>query len=167
MYAFFFFYPLRATTPCSLHINIVCIYVCMVITYTSSRSCSWSAEHGKLIFPGPRSRLRIWSPRETGSAVPSHVSLLILYNRTESGAYSRDSCRVPRWLPFIYSNHLTPLVQSRVYRVAQLPIDGVSLPRVRRHRASSLQDSCSNGRCLCIIMDQLMWVSPFPHPLLV
>ena len=30
----------------------------------------------KIIFPRPRSRLRIWS-RETGSAVPSRVSLLI------------------------------------------------------------------------------------------
>ena len=39
-------------------------------------ACSWSAERGKLIFYCPRSRLRIWS-RETGSAVPSRVSLLI------------------------------------------------------------------------------------------
>ena len=31
---------------------------------------------GKLIFPCPRSRLRIWSS-ETGSAVPPRVSLLI------------------------------------------------------------------------------------------
>ena len=31
---------------------------------------------GKLIFPCPRSRLRIWS-REPGSAVPSRVSLLM------------------------------------------------------------------------------------------
>ena len=31
---------------------------------------------GKLIFPCPRSRLRIWS-RETGSAVPSCVGVLI------------------------------------------------------------------------------------------
>ena len=34
------------------------------------------AEQRKLIIPCPRSRLRIWS-RETGSAVPSRVSLLI------------------------------------------------------------------------------------------
>ena len=44
---------------------------CMVI-----KSCSWSAERGTYCFPYPRSRLRIWS-RETGSAAPSHVSLLI------------------------------------------------------------------------------------------
>ena len=35
-----------------------------------------SAEQGELIFPCPRACLRIWS-RETGSAVPSRVSLLI------------------------------------------------------------------------------------------
>ena len=40
------------------------------------QSCSWSAEQGKIIFPCPLSRLRIWS-RETGSAVPSRVSLFI------------------------------------------------------------------------------------------
>ena len=42
----------------------------------ASQSCSWSAEQGKTIFFSPRSRLTIWS-RETGSAVPSRVSLLI------------------------------------------------------------------------------------------
>ena len=61
-----------------------CMYVCMVITY----SRVWinrvrlpillvAAEQGKLIFPCPRSRLRNWS-RETGSAVPSRFSLLVL-----------------------------------------------------------------------------------------
>ena len=44
----------------------------------------------KLIFPCPRTRLIIWS-RETGSAVPSLVSLLIFHTQAESGAYSRDS----------------------------------------------------------------------------
>ena len=42
----------------------------------ADESCSWSALLGKWIFPCPRSRLRTWS-RETGSAVPSRVSLLI------------------------------------------------------------------------------------------
>ena len=164
MYASSFFYPLRATTPYSLHINIVCMYVCiMVITFTSSRSCSWLAEQGKWIFPCPRSRLRIWS-YETGSAVPSRVSLLILHAQAESGAYSRDSSQFPRWRPFLYLNRHMPSGQSRVYWVAQLRTDGVSLPRVCRHRASSLQDI---GRCLCITMEQLMCVSLFPHPLLV
>ena len=41
----------------------------------------------------PRSLLRIWS-RETRSAVPPSVSLLILQTQVEPGAYSRDSSRV-------------------------------------------------------------------------
>ena len=61
------------------------ILVCMVITYSKSKdkpgkvanpACGQLAEQGKIIFPCPRSRLKIWS-RETGSAVPSRVSMLI------------------------------------------------------------------------------------------
>ena len=59
------------------------IYVSMVITYSKSKdqpgkvaNYSLSAEQEKIIFPCPRLRQRI-SPRETGSAVPSRVSLLI------------------------------------------------------------------------------------------
>ena len=55
----------------------------MVITYSKSKdqpgkvaNYSLSAEQEKLISPCPRLRQRI-SSRETGSAVPSRVSLLI------------------------------------------------------------------------------------------
>ena len=74
------------------------------------------------ILPCLRTRLRIWS-RETGSAVPSHVSLLILH--TQTAAYSRNSSRVPRRRPSIYFNRHAPSGQSRVYRVTQLRTDGV------------------------------------------
>ena len=60
----------------------VCMYVCMVTHIAIVRInrvrlpvlhvVSWT---GKLIFPCPRSCLRIWF-RGTGSAVPSRVSLL-------------------------------------------------------------------------------------------
>ena len=50
----------------------------------------------------PRLCLRIWS-RETGSAVPPHVSLLIPHTQAESGAYSRNSSRFPRRRPFIFT----------------------------------------------------------------
>ena len=46
--------------------------------------CSWSIEQRKLIFPCPRLHLRIWS-RETGLAVPSRFSLLILHTHAEAG----------------------------------------------------------------------------------
>ena len=88
------------------------------------QACSWSAEQEKSCFACPRSRLRVCS-RETGSAVPSRVSLLILHTQPESGAYLRGSSRVPRQRPFIYLNHHTPSGQSRVYRVTQVRTDGV------------------------------------------
>ena len=82
------------------------------------QSCSWSAQQRKCFFLRPRSSLRTWS-RETGSAVPSRVILLILHTQTdlvlthgiprafhtqaESGAYSRDFSRFPRRHSFIFT----------------------------------------------------------------
>ena len=82
-----------------------------------------SAEQGENIFLCPRSRLRNWS-RETGSAVPSRVSLLISIQKAKSGAYLRDSSRVPRRRLFILNRH-TPSGQSRVYQVTPLRTDDV------------------------------------------
>ena len=76
------------------------------------------------MFLYPRYSLRICF-RETGSAVPSRVSLLILHTLAECGAYSRDSSRFPRRRPFIYLNRHRPSGQSRVYRITQLHTDGV------------------------------------------
>ena len=75
-------------------------------------------------FPCPRTCLRIWC-RDTGSAVPSRVSLLIFDTQAESGAYSRDSSRFPRRRPYIYLNRHTPSGESRIHRVTQLRTDGV------------------------------------------
>ena len=59
-----------------------------------------------------------------GSPVPPQPAHL--HTRAESGAYLRDSSRVPRRHQYIYLNrHTTPSGQSRVYRVAQLRADGV------------------------------------------
>ena len=72
----------------------------------------------------PRSRLRIWS-RETGSAVPSRVSLLIFILRLNLVlTYGiPPEFRVSAHL-FILNRH-TPSGQSRDYRVTQLRTDGV------------------------------------------
>ena len=77
------------------------------------------------MFPCPRSCLRIWS-RETGSAVPSRVSLLISILRlnlvlTYYGIPPEFCGGVHL---FIY-NHHTPSDQPRVYRATQLRTDGV------------------------------------------
>ena len=85
------------------------MYTCMVITYSKNMDqpgkvanlARSQLDGEKIIFPYPRSRLRIWS-RETGLAVSSRVSLFILHTQAESGAYLRDSSRVPRRRPFIY-----------------------------------------------------------------
>ena len=51
---------------------------------------------------------------------PAHLHI-----QAESGAYLRDSSRVPRRRPFTDLNRHTPSGQSQVYRVTQLRTDGV------------------------------------------
>ena len=88
------------------------------------QSCTWSAEHEKRMFPCPRLCLGIWS-RETGSAVPSRVSLLtpiLRLNLVLTYGIPPDFRGGVHLL--IYNRH-TPSGQSRVYRVTQLRPDGV------------------------------------------
>ena len=89
------------------------MYICMVITYSKGKNQpdkitnparGQLAEQGKRIIPCPRLRLRIRSC-ETGSAVPSRVSLLISILQPESRANLRDSSRVQRRRPFVIGTH--------------------------------------------------------------
>ena len=73
-------------------------------------------------FPRPRSRLRIWS-RETGSAVPSRVSPLILHAQAESGAYSRAPLFPPAFRHGVVS---TPEKRHRVSLSQKLRSNGVT-----------------------------------------
>ena len=83
------------------------MYACIVTTYSRvqiNRKVA-NAVHGQLNrekFPCPRSRLKICF-RETDLAVPTCVSLPILYTNAEYGAYSRDSSRYPRRRPYIFT----------------------------------------------------------------
>ena len=64
----------------------------------------------------------IWS-NETGSAVPSCASLLVLPAQAKSVFYSQDSSRFPRRRPHI---PLTAIgFKSQIYRVKQMRTDGV------------------------------------------
>ena len=109
--------------------------------------------------------LRIWS-RETGSAVPSRVSLLIFHTQAESGAYSRDSSRFSRWRPFIYTA-LRHRVSPEFYRVTQLRTDGVHCRESAGTGPVVLKVVPVTGAAfLGITMDQLMSASLFPHPIL-
>ena len=96
--------------------------------------------------------------RETGSAVPSRVSLLIyLHTQAEYVAYLRDSSRVPRRRPFMkppYAIGSVPNLSGHAiaYRWR-------SLPSVRRHRASKPQGSSERMLPWQITMDQLIFAS--------
>ena len=77
------------------------------------------------IFPCPRACPRIWS-RETGSAVPSRVSLLISILRLNLVlTYYVIPPEFRGGVHLFILNRHTPSGQSRVYRVAQLRTDGV------------------------------------------
>ena len=78
----------------------------------------------KRIFLCPRSRLRIWS-RETGSAVPSRVSLLISMVRLDRVLTYGIPPEFHAGVHLFIGNRHTPSGQSRVYRVTQLRTDGV------------------------------------------
>ena len=109
----------------------VCLFVCIYICMNGHHIQQSMDQPGKILlvvrklyFICPRSRLRIWS-RETGSAVPSRVSLLISTLRLNLVHTHGIPPDFPRRHPFIYLNHHTPSGQYRVYRVTQLRNDGV------------------------------------------
>ena len=113
-----------------------------------------------------RLRLGICS-RETGSAVPSRVSLLILHTQVESCAYSRASSHFPRRRP-----QITPSAIGSVSSLSghTFAYRWHSLPRVHWHRANSPQGNSSNGCCLfryCNTMDQLLIASLFPYSTII
>ena len=94
-----------------------------------------------------------------GSLVPRQPAHL--RTPAESGAYLRDSSRVPRRRPFTY---LKP-----PYAIGPVPsLSGHafvylwrSLPRVRRHKATKPQNSSERVLPLQVAMDRLICVSLF------
>ena len=95
-----------------------------------------------------------------GSPVPRQPAHL--HTQTESGAYLRDSSRVPRRRPFIYlkPSHAIGSVpnlsgHANAYRWR-------SLPRVRRHRASKPQSSSERVLPWQVTMGRLIY-APLSH----
>ena len=72
--------------------------------YSTVKHLRIYCQHFQQYFACLRLRLRIWS-RETGSAVPSHVSPLNLDTRAEYGAYSGDFSRFPRRSSYTVNRH--------------------------------------------------------------
>ena len=123
---------------------------------------SWT---GKWILPCPRTCLRVWS-RETGSAVPSRVSLLISTLR----------------LNLVLTYHGIPPDFRGGVHLFKPPYAIGSVPCLSGHaiayRWRSLSSVCRHGSIVLkvvpatgaaifqVTMDQLMCASLFPHPLL-
>ena len=91
-----------------------------------------------------------------GSPVPRQPAHF--HTQAESGAYLRDSSRVPRRRPFIYLNrhirHRVPSLSG--YAIAYR---WRSLSRVRRHRANKPQGSSKRVLPWQVTMDQLIYAS--------
>ena len=80
-----------------------------------------------------------------------------LHTQAESGAYLRDSSRVPRRRPFTKPPYAIGWVPSLSGHA--IPYRWRSLPRVRRYRASKPQGSSERVLPWQIAMDQLIFAS--------
>ena len=140
----------------------VCMYVCMVITYSRvwinrvrlpiRLVVSWA---GKINIPLPCVPENFVSRDEFCRPVPRQPAHL--HTPAESGAYLRDSPRVPWRCPFMkppYAIGSVPSISGHViaYRWR-------SLLRVRRHSASKPQGSYERVLPWQVIMDQLICAS--------
>ena len=94
---------------------------------------------------------------EFGSPVspqPAH-----LHTQTESGAYLRDSFRVPRRLPFFFFTSPYAIGSVQSLSGHAIAYRWRSLPRARQHRASKLQGSSERVLPGQVTMDQLICAS--------
>ena len=99
------------------NIGTVCSALILSAEYGSTgyacQSCWWSVEQGKMFFPCPRSRLRMWS-REIGSAVPPRVSPLIsIHGLNLVLPSTRDFPCFPRRRPHIHHRASPKFIRSR------------------------------------------------------
>ena len=90
-----------------------------------------------------------------GSPVPRQPAYL--HTLAESGAYLRDSSRVPRWRPFMKPPYAIGSVPSLSGHA--IAYRWRSLLRVRRHRASKPQGSSERVLPWQVAMDQLIYAS--------
>ena len=80
-----------------------------------------------------------------------------LYTQVESGAYLQDSSRVPRRRPFMKPPYAIGPIPSLLGHA--VGYGGRSLPRVRRHSASTPQGSSERVLPWQVTMDQLIFAS--------
>ena len=82
-----------------------------------------------------------------------------LHTQAESGAYLRDSSRVPRRRPFIYFKPPYAIGSAPSLSGHAVAYRWRSLPRVRRHWASKPQGSSERVLPWQVTMDQLIFAS--------
>ena len=99
-----------------------------------------------------------------GSPVPRQSAHV--HTQAESGAYLRDSSRVPWRCRFIYLEPPYAIGSVPSLSGHAIAYQWRSLPRVRRHRSSKPQGSSERVLPWQVTMDHNMRLS-FPHPLLV
>ena len=148
----------------------VCMYVCMVITYSRVwinrvrlpilPVVSWTGKMNIPLFPCVSEDL----VSRDGFSRPVPRQPAHLHTQTESGAYLRDSSRVPRRRPFMKPPYAIGSVPSLSGHA--IAYRWRSLSRVRRHRASKPQGSSERVLPWQVTMDQLIFAS-LPQPLLV
>ena len=80
-----------------------------------------------------------------------------LHTPAESGAYLRDSSRVPRWRPFFFFKPPYAIGSVPSLSGHAIAYRWRSLPRVRRHRASKPQGSSERMLPWRVTMDQLIY----------
>ena len=107
---------------------------------------SWTGKIGISLSPFAPKNLVSWDG--FGSPVPRQPAHLTI--RAESGAYLRNSSRFLWWRPFNYATSLSG--REIAYR-------WLSLPRVRRHRASKPQGSSKRALSWQVTMDYLACAS--------
>ena len=154
--------------------NILCMYVCMYDGHHIQQSMD---QPGEVANPA-RGQLNRENNIPLSPCVPENLvsrdgfsrpvprQPAHRYTQAESGAYFRDSSRVPRRRPFMkppYAIGSVPSLsgQAIAYRWR-------SLPRVRRHRAGKHQGG--SERVLPCLADHHGPINirlSFPHPLLV
>ena len=138
------------------------MYVCMVITYRSMDQPGKVANpaHGQLnrennIPLSPCVPENLVSRDGFTRPVPRQPAHL--HTQAESGAYLRDSSRVPRRRLFLKPPYAIGSVPSLSGHA--IAYRWRSLPRVRRHRASKPQGSSERVLPWQITMDQLIFAS--------
>ena len=118
-----------------------------------------------VFFPYPRSRLRNWA-RETGSAVPSGISPLVLHTQAESDWLVLTHGIPPSFRDGVHISHQPPSGNPRVNRVTQLRTDGVHCRKSAGTGPVVLKVVRVTGAAFSgFTVDQFSCTSLFPHPL--